>query len=978
MSDSIKVAVRVRPFNSREKKLGCKCVVNMKGPNTEITNPETGRVRPYTFDYSYWSFDKENGELATQDTLFNDMGNEILDLAFKGYNCCLLAYGQTGAGKSYSMVGVPGNNELRGIIPRVCEALFQKIEQSEQIDVKYTMKCSMIEIYNEEVRDLFNPSSKRRGGLKVREHPKKGPYVEGLFKAKVTSYEQVQKLMDEGSKVRTIASTKMNATSSRAHTVFMFYFTQTTEFQGKKSEKVSQINLVDLAGSERADKTGASGQRLKEGSAINQSLSSLGNCINALSKGGKRFVPYRSSTLTWLLKESLGGNSKTYLIAAISPADNNFDETKSTLNYAKRAKKITLKAIVNEDPSAKIIRALKKEIEELKNKLGDGGEEGKEDDEDDKMNQKLREELKSAQSLIDEMMKTDEEQEEEMKRIEQEREKMIKESGVMVSLEGFSRSEDPHLINLREDPMLSEQLIYPLDPNHTKKTEFKIGSEKGSDVLLEGIGMLPHHATVLVEDPESEKKLYLIPQPGAECHVNGKRVTEKQLLNHGDRLILASNKVFKFIHPKYAAEVEDSNVLGFGDALNEMAKQMAQEMFEKQMELFKQQQEQKEEEGEVTKPKKKSLFGESVLKVMQEQKEKTEEEQEQTNEEEQQQTNEEQQQQPSSTTPNLSNELISLVPLVNEGDKIAEALGRGIDFEISVNENKELVVEVNDLKNKMKSYWSVETFKERLIGMREVYSKKQERKERRQMRLQQQQEGDVELKKEGSSLRRRRHHYKRNDGKYQDDSSDSDSDSSSSSSSDSDSDSDEEKKTRRSRKKVKGRWLKRRLRDPFFDFRGKKTDESEEGKEEEKNLKQKMKMAEMEMKYKGHIKMLKKKLESKDKQNKHLVEKLKKHKKKEKELSEKIAKLKKSEDKMEDKIEEMKEEKKEMENKDHKDDKELEEERKKAKKQKKELETEIKELKKKLNNFESAAGSGEQKPKEQAAGNSNSKVCVIQ
>lgn len=245
-----------------------------------------------------------------------------------GYNCSLFAYGQTGAGKSYSMVGY---GEDKGIIPRSCEEIFQRIEANTDPDITYKVEASMLEIYNEKVRDLFNPrSDAAAGGLKVRDHPKTGPYVDGLTKHSVTNYLQIQRLMDEGSAARTVAATNMNATSSRAHTIFQIILTQTKidRAAGKASDKVSRINLIDLAGSERANKTGATGDRLKEGCAINQSLSALGNCISALaesSSGKNRHVPYRDSVLTHLLKDSLGGNAKTIMIAAISPADINYD-----------------------------------------------------------------------------------------------------------------------------------------------------------------------------------------------------------------------------------------------------------------------------------------------------------------------------------------------------------------------------------------------------------------------------------------------------------------------------------------------------------------------------------------------------------------------------------------------------------------------------------------------------------------------------
>lgn len=241
-----------------------------------------------------------------------------------------------------------------------------------------------MEIYCERVRDLLNPKNKNNN-LKVREHPIMGPYVEDLSKLVVKKYNDIDRLIDEGNKARTVASTNMNETSSRSHAVFTLIFTQKRyDVQTDlNTECVSKISLVDLAGSERANSTGAQGTRLKEGANINKSLTTLGKVISALaemssnlkktmgssssiSKKKIEFIPYRDSVLTWLLKENLGGNSKTAMLAAISPADLNYEETLSTLRYADRAKQILCKAVVNEDANGKLIRELKEEIFRLR------------------------------------------------------------------------------------------------------------------------------------------------------------------------------------------------------------------------------------------------------------------------------------------------------------------------------------------------------------------------------------------------------------------------------------------------------------------------------------------------------------------------------------------------------------------------------------------------------------------------------------
>ena len=391
-SGNIKVVVRVRPFNAREKDRNAKCIVSMSGSQTVLTPaPPDGNskgkslkaalegTKTFAFDKSYWSFNRKDDNFAGQDDLFTDLGKPLLDNAFQGYNNCIFAYGQTGSGKSYSMMGY---GEEEGVIPRICRDMFERIEAVTQRDknMTTTVEVSYLEIYNERVRDLLNPSTK--GNLKVREHPSTGPYVEDLAKLVVRSFVEIDNLMDEGNKARTVAATNMNETSSRSHAVFTLTLTQKRHDveTNMDTEKVAKISLVDLAGSERATSTGATGARLKEGAEINRSLSTLGRVIAALadmssgktkSKGAQ--VPYRDSILTWLLKDSLGGNSLTAMIAAISPADINFEETLSTLRYADSAKRIKNHAVVNEDPNARMIRELKEELAQLRSKLSTGG-----------------------------------------------------------------------------------------------------------------------------------------------------------------------------------------------------------------------------------------------------------------------------------------------------------------------------------------------------------------------------------------------------------------------------------------------------------------------------------------------------------------------------------------------------------------------------------------------------------------------------
>ncbi|KAG8124429.1 hypothetical protein E2320_019741, partial [Naja naja] len=390
---SVKVAVRVRPINRREQELDAKFIISMKKNQTQITNlkiPEGGtgdlgreRTKTFTYDFSYFSADPENSNYASQEMVFNNLGIDVLQSAFEGYNACIFAYGQTGSGKSYTMMGNAGDT---GLIPRICEGLFKRVnEKTRWNEASFRTEVSYLEIYNEHVRDLLRRKSSKTNNLRIREHPKEGPYVEDLSKHLVQNYSDVEELMEGGNINRTTAATGMNDVSSRSHAIFTINFTQAKFDTEMPCETVSKIHLVDLAGSERADATGATGVRLKEGGNINKSLVTLGNVISALAdisqdasnpliKKKQVFVPYRDSVLTWLLKDSLGGNSKTIMIATISPADVNYGETLSTLRYANRAKNIINKPTINEDPNVKLIRELRAEIARLKTLLAQGNQ----------------------------------------------------------------------------------------------------------------------------------------------------------------------------------------------------------------------------------------------------------------------------------------------------------------------------------------------------------------------------------------------------------------------------------------------------------------------------------------------------------------------------------------------------------------------------------------------------------------------------
>uniref|UniRef100_A0A8C0VFG1 Kinesin family member 13B n=1 Tax=Cyanistes caeruleus TaxID=156563 RepID=A0A8C0VFG1_CYACU len=399
---AIRRAVKVVP-SLNELDLHTKCVVDVDANKVILhpvnTNLSKGDV--FAYDHCFWSMDESVKEkYAGQDVVFKCLGENILQNAFEGYNACIFAYGQTGSGKSYTMMGTA---DQPGLIPRLCSGLFERAQKEENEEQSFKVEVSYMEIYNEKVRDLLDPKGSRQS-LKVREHSVYGPYVDGLSKLAVASYKDIESLMSEGNKSRTVAATNMNEESSRSHAVFKIILTHTLyDVQsGTSGEKVGKLSLVDLAGSERATKTGAAGDRLKEGSNINKSLTTLGLVISALAdqaagKNKNKFVPYREFSF---FKDSLGGNSKTAMVATVSPAADNYDETLSTLRYADRAKNIVNHAVVNEDPNARIIRELREEVEKLREQLTKA---------EAMKSPELKERLEESEKLIQEMTVTWEE-----------------------------------------------------------------------------------------------------------------------------------------------------------------------------------------------------------------------------------------------------------------------------------------------------------------------------------------------------------------------------------------------------------------------------------------------------------------------------------------------------------------------------------------------------------------------------------------
>ncbi|KAK3536673.1 hypothetical protein QTP86_017602, partial [Hemibagrus guttatus] len=359
-SESVKVVVRCRPLNNREKALNCKSVVFVDCSHCQcfIEKPGAAEEPPkqFTFDGTYF-IDQ------TTEQMYNEIAYPLVEGVTEGYNGTIFAYGQTGSGKSFTMQGVPDPPAQRGVIPRAFEHIFETIQCAE--NTKFLVRASYLEIYKEEIRDLLGKDTKQK--LELKEHPEQGVYVRDLSLHTVHSVVECERIMELGWKNRSVGYTLMNKDSSRSHSIFTIHLEIcNTDAAGEDHLRAGKLNLVDLAGSERQSKTGATGDRLQEATKINLSLSALGNVISALVDGRSKHIPYRDSKLTRLLQDSLGGNTRTLMVACLSPADNNYEESLSTLRYANRAKSIQNRPRVNEDPKDALLRQYQEEIKQLK------------------------------------------------------------------------------------------------------------------------------------------------------------------------------------------------------------------------------------------------------------------------------------------------------------------------------------------------------------------------------------------------------------------------------------------------------------------------------------------------------------------------------------------------------------------------------------------------------------------------------------
>lgn len=439
-------------------------------------------------------------------------------------------------------MGNAQEKDSQGLVPRVCRALFNRMKTGQEDgDVAYKTQVSYLEIYNERVRDLLGPQSVGHA-LRVREHRIMGPYVENLSQHTVNNYEDIHECMTRGNMERTTAATKMNDTSSRSHAIFTITFVQAGFcIDGLPSETVSKIHLVDLAGSERANSTGATGQRLKEGAHINKSLVTLGSVISSLAEmsnpnGSKKFyIPYRDSTLTWLLKDSLGGNSKTIMLAAISPADCNYSETLSTLRYANRAKNIINKPTINEDANVKLIRELREEISSLRSMLESGSISLKEPH----LLENLQKKEAQEKVLINEWS---EKWREVQSILREEKSLGLKKSGVGITLD----SEKPHLIGINDE--ITGVTLFTL-----KEGDTLIGTDEAyekQDIVLTGMGICAEHCKIVLNNGTA----MINPFEGAQCWLNANLIDQPAAISQGDIILLGRTNMFRYNNPMEMAK----------------------------------------------------------------------------------------------------------------------------------------------------------------------------------------------------------------------------------------------------------------------------------------------------------------------------------------------------------------------------------------------------------------------------------------
>ncbi|GAA6108766.1 stAR-related lipid transfer protein 9 isoform X1 [Tachysurus ichikawai] len=552
---------------------------------TEAPGDSRERLLEFPFDYCYWSVNPEAPNYASQEEVFQDLGMCVLTGAAEGYNVCLFAYGQTGSGKTYTMMGNP---DSIGLTPRICQGLFRSGINSPDGQT-CRVEVSFLEIYNERVRDLLRGADQKKPvALRVREHPEKGPYVQGLTQHVVEDYKQAADLLEVGIANRITAATHVHDASSRSHAIFSIQYTQAILENNLPSEIVSKINLVDLAGSERADPNYCR-DRITEGANINKSLVTLGIVISALAQNSQMcsssqsinsmlsegesssvgsqssslssssrrhcFIPYRDSVLTWLLKDSLGGNSKTIMIATISPSCSSYSETLSTLRYAAHAKNIVNKPRVNEDASVRLIRDLREEIDRLKSMLLSFSMRNPSPSLSDERDSSLSDIVLQNELKIEQLTKDWSESWQDKRALLEQYSVDINQDRAGVQIHSLQ----PHLISLEPDVLSTGVTIYHLREGITKIGPQDPKEEEPHIDIPEGS---------LCEIENQNGVVTLKPRAHTICMVNNRQVTEPCRLAQGAVITLAGRQKYRFNHPAEAAALRERRRIIDGGPLN--------------------------------------------------------------------------------------------------------------------------------------------------------------------------------------------------------------------------------------------------------------------------------------------------------------------------------------------------------------------------------------------------------------------------
>lgn len=531
---SIKVCVRVRPFSRREVGSEPKCCVRAPTRSQLAIYSPGGTERTFVFDRVFWSFDPSRH--GSQQALVDELGKEIRTSALEGYNHCLFVYGQTGSGKTHTIFGSPGPPEARGVLPMVVDELFDAVEVERRLSdaSHFTMHVSYLEIYDETVRDLLAPPQDASKPI-LRQNPKVGVYVQDLKDVPVFAKDEVLKLLEFGSKARSVAATCMNDHSSRSHCIFTLEVVRKRRLPGGNTSLLrAKLNFVDLAGSEREPKTVST--RLRE-SGINRSLHHLVQVMHKLVELGRRplargsngHIPFRNSKLTYLLQDCLSGNSKTVMIATLSPTETDHDESLSTLRFAESVKGLRTCARRNEEVQENLVACLRTEIEQLKAQIhqGQGGEH----------------ELAGLEALVQKYSGDLVTQFQHAKSLEEQRQQALVDIGLnAVEADGRGASSTPQLVNASADPALAQCLVYSLP----RSTRVKVGSAKECQIVLTGLGMKEQMAEIENKD---DANLIIRPLVGRVL-VNGHRLRQEVALSHGDRLILGHAFCFRVNVPQ--------------------------------------------------------------------------------------------------------------------------------------------------------------------------------------------------------------------------------------------------------------------------------------------------------------------------------------------------------------------------------------------------------------------------------------------